>query len=754
MRTLPTALLLCAVSWIGTPRPAYGQAFEPEVTAVRFDGNDFLRSTELAAAIVTSKSDCRSALLSPLCWVGIDAARTRFTLSQRVLEVDAARIRILYAQRGFRNAVVDSEVDYSPAPDSSRVGVVFHIEENEPVRISSLEFEGVDDLDEEILEGLRSSVGGRLDGFDLVADRDTILARLGERGYAHSEIFRDIFIPTATPLAAEVTFDIYAGPRSTFGPIEIESRGADDEHPPTLSAQTIARAVGIREGQLYRSSRVEQARQDLYSLELVRFATVDTTLANDPDSIVPLKVTVTEGDLRRVRTAVGLSTAECMNGEGRWTSRNFFGGARRLQLRAGLSNVLANRLNATPVCGQTGSGEFAKLNWQLAADFTQPFVFGFRTGFQASAFVERQSVQDVFIRRAVGAAAAVTRDIGQGQVVSLSYRPEVARLEAAEFLFCTNFLVCDLEDIVVLQGNNWLTPIGLTYTRSRVDQILDPTSGFSVLLDGEYAASWTGSDFGYRRWQGEFAWYRRLNERVVFATRFRGGGVSPNEFRGQSVEETGFEVIHPQKRFYAGGGSSVRGFTENQLGPRVLAVRLGSLVVPDDQGAAACTPEQVQLLTCDASSLVGRGGVFSPRPTGGSVVAVANAELRIDLGESPLQGALFLDVGQVWEEAGQFSLGQLEPTPGLGVRYLSPIGPIRLDVGYRVAEALELPVVTRQIRRYDPLRDVGVTPFAVNGVEYVESDDLALLRPRILFGSADRWSLERFQFHLSIGQAF
>jgi len=742
------------VSWIGTPRAAYGQSFEPEVTAIRFNGNSFLRAPELAAAIVTSKSDCRSALLSPLCWMGVDAARTEFTLSRRVLQVDAARIRILYAQRGFRNAVVESEVDYSRAADSSQVGVVFNIQENEPVRISSLAFEGIDDLDGQILADLRSSVGGRLDGFDLGADRDTILVRLGEQGYAHAEIFRDIFIPTATPLAAEVTFDIYTGPRSTFGPIEIESRGADAERPATLSAQTIARAVGIREGQLYRSSRVEKARQDLYSLELVRFATVDTTLANDPDSIVPLKVTVTEGDLRRVRTAIGLSTAECLNGEGRWTSRNFFGGARRLQARASLSNVLANRLNATPVCGQTGSGEFAKLNWQLAADFTQPFVFGSRTGFQASAFVERQSVQDVFVRQAVGAAAAVTRDIGQGQVVSLSYRPEVARLEAAEFLFCTNFLVCDLEDIVVLQGNNWLTPIGLTYTRSRVDQILDPTSGFSVLLDGEYAAAWTGSDFGYRRWQGEFAWYRRLNESVVFATRFRGGGVTPTQFRGQGVEETGFEVIHPQKRFYAGGGSSVRGFTENQLGPRVLTVRLQSLVVPDEDGFAACTPQEVQLLTCDGTPLVGSGGVFSPRPTGGSIVAVANAELRIDLGERPLQGALFIDVGQVWEETGQFSLGQLEPTPGFGLRYLSPIGPIRLDVGYRVAEALDLPVVTRQIRRYDPLRDSGNTPFPVNGVEYVESDDLALLRPRVLFGSADRWSLERFQFHLSIGQAF
>ncbi len=753
MRRSPTALACLAVSLLGVPRPAGGQVFEPEVAAIEFQGNAFLRAPELAAAIVTSRTACKSVLLTPLCWVGLDAAREDHTLSSRELLVDAARIRILYAQRGFRNAVVESEVDYPEAPDSTKVAVVFHIQENDPVVISSLTFQGLDEQHDQILDDLTSRVGGRLDGYDLIADRDSILARLQERGYAHADIFREIFIPSSSPLTAEVTFDIYAGPRSEFGAVEIQSAGPDEEHGATFDERTLERAVGIREGQVYRKSRVEKARQDLYSLDLVRFATVDEDLENDPDSVVPIRVTVTEGDLRRVRTSLGVSTADCLNGEGRWTSRNFFGGARRVQLRAGLSNVLADRLNTSPICSQTGSDEFAKLNWQLAAEFTQPFVFGSRTSFQANTFVERQSVQDVFIRQAVGAGAAVTRDIGQDQIVSFSYRPEVARLEAAEFLFCTNFLVCDLADIVVLQGNNWLTPFGFTYTRSRVDQLLDPSSGFSVLLDAEYASSWTGSDFGYRRWQGEFAWYRQLNERVVFATRVRGGGVTPSEFRGRASAESGLRIIHPQKRFYAGGGSTIRGFTENQLGPRVLAVPLSSLVTSTNPAdTPVCTPQEVQLLTCDASSL--RAGLFSPRPTGGSLVAIANAELRMDLGDSPLQGAVFVDVGQVWEDTGEFSLGQLEPTPGVGVRYLSPIGPIRVDVGYRVAEAIPLPVVTRQIRRFDPQRDLGLPTLEVGGVSYIESDELALLRPRVLFGSADRWSLDRFQFHLSIGQAF
>ncbi|MCA9739104.1 MAG: BamA/TamA family outer membrane protein [Gemmatimonadota bacterium] len=747
-------LLGLALPFVGAGTVA-GQApgLDPEVVSLRFEGNDFMGRQELERAIFTNETACRSVLLYPLCWVGLDAAQQRYTVSPRMLQVDAVRLRVLYAQRGFRQATVDPVVRYPDQADSSQVELTFRIAENQPIRIDSLAFLGLDEVAGGILDGLRARVGGRLDGIDLAADRDSLLVRLQERGYAHAEIFREIFIPAEAPLTAEVTFDVYTGPRAVFGPVTFEVAASDSAEVATLSNETVRRAVRIRAGQPYVRSRVQNAQRDLYSLELVRFANIEEDLDHQPDSVIPLHVSVTEGDRRRVRTAIGMSTADCLNGEGRWTSRNFLGGARRVQLRARLSNVLAGQLNES-ACYLAGTGDFAGLNWQLAGDFTQPFVLGSRTSFQSSAFIERQSLQDVFIRNAIGATAALSRDIGSGQLVSLSFRPQVSRLEAAEFLFCTNFLVCNLEDIIVLQADNWLNPIGLTYTRSRIDQILDPTRGFTVLLDGEYAAAWTGSDFGYRRWQGEFAWYRTIAENVVFATRVRGGHVTPTGFRNLEARESGLAIIHPQKRFYAGGATSVRGFTENQLGPRVLTVDVQELVDPQ-RGPPVCTPGDVQVLDCDASGLLERpGGNFATRPTGGSLLAVGNAELRVRMGETALQAAVFLDVGQVWDESGRFSFGELEPTPGLGVRYFSPIGPIRLDVGYRLADAQRLPVVTSQIRRYDPDRDGSRPTFEVGGIEYVASDDLALLRPRVLFGAADRWALDRFQLHLSIGQAF
>ena len=102
----------------------------------------------------------------------------------------------------------------------------------------------------------------------------------------------------------------------------------------------------------------------------------------------------------------------------------------------------------------------------------------------------------------------------------------------------------------------------------------------------------------------------------------------------------------------------------------------------------------------------------------------------------------------------------LQEATGVGVRFLSPIGPIRVDLAYRFRGAQELSVVTTQIRPFDPLvddpDDPRDGPLSVNGefIPYVRTNNIALLTPRVLFGESSAFSLRRFQIHLSIGQAF
>jgi len=232
--------------------------------------------------------------------------------------------------------------------------------------------------------------------------------------------------------------------------------------------------------------------------------------------------------------------------------------------------------------------------------------------------------------------------------------------------------------------------------------------------------------------------------------------VNPEGFRGAGVEESARKIIHPDKRFYAGGANSVRGFAQNRLGPRVLQVQnVESLLsLSEETGEPICTPEEIMDLSCDASDLPDGG--FLPIPTGGTSLLEGSVEVRFPFSGPRWEGATFLDFGQVWEEDDGIDLRDIELTPGLGVRFFSPIGPIRVDLAYRFRSGDRLQVVSSQIRPYDPGTDDEKDKLdgPYGKVDYVLSRELALFDQKVLFGNLDTWSLRRFQIHFSIGQAF
>jgi outer membrane protein insertion porin family/translocation and assembly module TamA len=294
-------------------------------------------------------------------------------------------------------------------------------------------------------------------------------------------------------------------------------------------------------------------------------------------------------------------------------------------------------------------------------------------------------------------------------------------------------------------------------SQDRRNQVLSPTQGHAALVDLEYGATWTGSDFGYLRALAEGSWYRQNRSRWVIATRLRAGWVSAGAFEGALSPGASGEIIHPDKRLYAGGSNSVRGFAQNRLGPKVLYVQnVEKLLNPvNGKDAEPCTPEEINDLTCDAGFLPDQD--FATRPTGGTSLLEGSVEFRFPVTGQLWEGAAFVDFGQVWEEDLGLDLRGLEFTPGMGIRYLSPIGPIRVDLAYRFDDGERLQVVTSQVRPFDEAlgdteRDKLVGPDGP--IDWVASDELALLSPPVLWGDHGAWSLRRFQLHLSIGQAF
>ncbi|MDP2957436.1 MAG: BamA/TamA family outer membrane protein [Longimicrobiales bacterium] len=742
-RAAPTLGLLLALAAGTAPGEALAQAGRPEVVEVRFRGNEAFPSDSLARAIVTRQSECRSAVFQPFCWGGADFAMRRAYLPRQEFLLDPIRLKVWYQQRGYREANIDTETNVR---QGGEVSVTFLVEEGQPVRVDSLEFVATGGIAISDLTGdLPLRVGDPLSTIALDATRDTLALRLSNQGYARAEVLRSFRIGRADPYAAVVTFDMAAGPLSRYGHLSVE--GIEN-----LSESTVLRTVQFREGDLYRGNQLQEAQARLFGLEIIGSASVVPDYVSGPDSVVPVAVRIQEGDPRRVRAGAGWTTSECLGVEAQWVHRDFLGGGRRLQVRGRISNILAQNFQDL-LCPQGGSGPFASLNWLASVDLTQPWIFSTRNSFQASLFGERQSLPDVFVREAVGLSVSLTRNIGARTLFTLSYRPELSRLDAAEILFCTSFLVCTPEDISVLQGANWLAPVGLTYSRNVTNNLINPSRGYRLLADVEYADRWTGSNFTYTRIQGDLARFVRVTSRSVLAGRLRVGWVSAGAFEELIRPDSDVDIVHPQKRFYAGGANSVRGYPQSRLGPRVLTTDVENLLQPADAGGAGCAPEAILGLTCDASPL-GDGG-FQARPTGGTTVIEGSLEARIPL-TATFQGALFTDVGQVWNAAGDLDLSSLRMTPGFGIRYLSPIGPLRFDLAYRFSGGESLAVVTNGVRPFAPATDDPDDRLQVAGgpIPWVATRALAALGPRVLYDDSPASSLRRWQLHISIGQAF
>ena len=735
------SLTLVFLILLVAPAPLLAQAPSVEVLSIEFLGNEAFPEDSLARTIVNRETRCRSfSVLGLFCPFGAQHE----VLNERELSRDIVRLTNFYNIRGYREARIDTLIT---RPSEDDVELSFQIDEGSPVRIASLTVEGADVFEEfDPTAELPVQVDGLLNAIDLAATRDTLIQRFRNRGYPRADVSRSWSLPTENPHQADVTFEVETGPYSVFGPITLTGNEELDD-------EVIRQFLPFEEGQEYSEVRTLEAQRNLFSIEMIQRASIVEAVDPAgvvPDSVVPLQVQITESEIHNVRFGGGWSTLECVNAEGRWTSRNFYGGARRLQLRGRMSNLAADQLEES-VCSQAGINEFGGLNWLLAAEFSQPLIRR-SVALGLNLFWERQSVQDVFVREAVGVDISLFQAVSANTSLTFAYRPELTKLEAAAVFFCTSVQVCTPADIASLQEPNWLAPVSVNFVHSNTNSVLNPTRGYQVVLNFEHSSALTGSDFQYNRALGEATAYVATRRGQVVAARVRAGWVRAGTF----TFLLGPAVVHPEKRFFSGGANSVRGFAQNQLGPRVLTVDPSPLLI-GETGTVPCTPAEVMNLTCNANPLP--DGTFgTPRPTGGDLVLEGGLEYRISLGRS-LEAAIFTDFGRIWTEPGSGKVSPLEISPGVGVRYLSPAGPIRVDVGYRFRGIEPLQVVTTQIRRFeaddDPADKIsGMVGNQEETIEYVATDDLAVFDPRVFYGPRSGFSFSRFQIHLSIGQAF
>jgi outer membrane protein insertion porin family len=734
--TLLIAALAPAATVALTPAAAVAQHLRDdalEVLSVRFVGAERIPVELLRTAIMTVPTSCISAALQPLCWLGL--SRDRQYLDERALAADVFRLRVFYYQHGFRDARIELDTARTPAG----VHIAFRIAEGRPVVVASVDVAG-EGLDPAITANLPIRAGRPFNMGEFEATRDTLIGRLANRGYARADVLANYDIPGGDGHTVTVEYHLIPGDVARFGTVRIS--GLERVDP-----AVVERMLEFREGDLFSRQALLRSQRNLFGLEVFRHAEILT--AANGDALVDVHVQVNEGDLHRVRLGMGMSTTDYLNAEGRWVSRNFLGGGRRLELRGRVANMMAGPLNYVQPPFESCADIYCDLAGSLTADFSQPWFFGPRNAIGTGLFLERFSLSGVYVRTSKGAYTSVRRTVLRNGALTGMYRPELTQLESdGDLIFCVNFVVCEEREIDVLRSPQWLSPLVLSFAVDRSNSLFAPTRGYILRLDGEFAARPTGSDFSYSRFVGEVSGYHEPFRGLVIAARLR-----PGWARAVGETETGLG-LHPQKRFFAGGPSSVRGFAQYRLGPKLLTVSSDTLAQSIARGGAGCTAQEINAGTCDASALaLDHPGALEVRPVGGALALEANVELRYPIWADRLRGAAFIDFGQVWRGHEDVRPRDLRFTPGLGIRYFSPIGPIRVDIGYNPGMAERLTVITTEVC------DARMTPCGdILPHEAYAPGDLGMRRKLRTLPAVD-WRphesfTDRLQFHFSIGQAF
>ncbi len=709
--------LLAGLAVAVQPRVARAQSSEDrEVVEILFEGNAAFSAGDLSSAILTEQTHCRTFLFKfplPLCpLTNWGFAHVREYLDEDELPLDLLRLRLYYRQRGYREAQVDTLMQR----EDRRVRILFTVDEAEPTRIASLDIEGGEDLLDtaRVRRELPVQVGDPLDLLAMGRGERAIAERLRRDGYVHAAVLREYFIPSDTHEAA-VILKVEPGPQVRVGEITVQGSGE-------VGDEVVRELLSFKSGQWFEEDRILDSQRSLYNLEALRWANISTVRRPDTDTVIDLQVQVAPAPKRSLRAGLGVYTDDCVQVQSEFLNRNFLGNARILRLSGRLSNLFARSLEGSFPCSDVSeTAVYQELNYLLQVGFEQPVFSRGRNTLRASLFTERETVPDLYVRTGTGGELALSRRLRSRMLLTLAYRPELTSFaeESADIYFCVNFGFCTPEDIGVLSDARWLSPLAALWSYDRTDNPFSATRGYRLAVELERAGAVTLSDYKYFRATLDAAAFGGIGASGVLGLRLRIGGIAPTAGTVFSTSEVD-DVVHPKKRFFAGGPESVRGFGLNLLGPTVLVVEA------ENDCAGLGLEECVSTLAPPA---------FDERPEGGNVVIEGSLEARFPLGNRWTMVG-FVDFGQVWEE-----FDRREPlvlTPGVGFRFRSPVGPFRVDIGYNpTGSAVKDVVAVLSDGSIEELQTrVDFDPFAY--------DDPSLITE----------AFRRMQLQLSIGEAF
>jgi len=580
------------------------------LAAVEFTGNRYFRDQLLRSRLTIQPAEF---LRAPV-------------FSRRLLQQNEDSVRALYVSNGFDSAKVQAETVEDYRGHSDELLVRFHIDEGPQTLVQSLDITGNSALSTAALLAVCGSTRGQpFSDTNVASDRDNILALYLNDGLPDTR-FESRVTPGSAPGRVKLTYVLTEGRRITVSRVLV----GGNEY---TRLGVIRRQIHLKPEQPLREGDIILTQRDLYNLGIFNHVAVAPQNPQGEESEKTMLVNVTEGQRFTLGYGAGFEvqplntsnnpTATTLDFAPRGTLElswnNFLGRAQTIEFRARASTLQGRALieySAPRFLGHPN------LNLQLItfADKTRDLRTFTSTRYEGTLQLEHRI----------------------SSITSFLYRYTYRHV-------LTSDLKVSPQEVPLFSQPTKVAGPSFAWVRDLRDNPADPTRGRFYTVDVSLFTRSLGSTANFLRIYMQNSSFTPLGHNLVFARSTRFGMETPY---GSSLS---VDIPLPE-RFFAGGGTSLRGFGLNEAGPRDTTTGF---------------------------------------PVGGLALLTSSQELRFPLRlpftTAAVTGAFFYDVGNVYTSVRRITfrttpppndLNFLSHSVGFGIHYPTPVGPIRLDFGY------------------------------------------------------------------------
>ena len=556
-----------------------------------------------------------------------------------------------YQRLGYAQAKVSASVDEAGASTGpvARVQPAITIVEGPLTRIGDVTFEGNAQISADQLRALVTSVrDAPYYEPRVVADREAVQLEYLNHGFASANV---VVTPTlsADGSRADLRFHVSEGQQTIVDHILIVGNTRTDD-------RVIKRELLLQEGKPLGLEDLIESQRRLGALGLFRRIRVEEMSHGSASTDV--LVSVEEASATTTSFGGGMEASRILKEgpEGQaeerieFAPRGFFDIGRRNLGGKNRTVDLFARLSLHPSDNSDpnkSDNPFGFSEYRVVGTYREPRAIGLNADLAFTAAVE-QGRRSSFNFARKGVNAEIARRLGPGVRVSGRYSFGTTRT------FDEKLSLEDQARIDRVFPQVRLSGFSGALSKDSRDDVLDPERGTFLSAEGTLAARALGGQVGFLKSYVQGMWFHRLpsSRRVIFASRVALGLADgfPRDVPGTDIEGNPVTItvedLPASERFFAGGDTTIRGFALDTVG---------------------------------APNTISSSGF----PRGGNAVLLMNGELRVPVW-ADIGAAFFMDGGNVFDRVTEMDLGELRGSVGFGLRYRSPIGAIRFDVGFKL----------------------------------------------------------------------